>query len=283
MMFGNKELQVLYYISKGVDDVSGLSGSLDISVPETYRKIRLLRSKDVLDRDSLAVSCCPFAKRLMSIMSRGPGMAKYLSGSSIEVLISILAPRTIDSISKETGLSGSHVRKILRSEVEADIVRKTGDLYTINDNAIPKLRSFLMSYKDYLEVTDRRISDDSEIMFRRGGDVIFRSDNPQGFRPTGISVFRDYGVRGLPDGYGYYTTVEGEMDIETIFDDAVRIAEVENDWRLRMANELFYMKNRKRLKPTAEFLDKHQRVMSGEEIENWPSRQDIEDRMWMVS
>ena len=283
MMFGNKELQILYFISKGDDDVESLSKSIGISVPETYRKIRMLRSKDVLDGDDIVVSRCPFAKRLMSIMSEGPGVAKYMSGSSIEVLMSVIEPSSIGSISRKTGLSESHVRKILKVEMEGDFVRKTNDLYAINDSGMPKLRPFLVSYKDYLDVTDSRISDDSEIMFRRGKDVIFRSVDPQGFRPTGVTAFNEYGVRGLSDDRRFYTTMEGEIDIETIFDDAVRIAEVENDWRLRMANELFYMKNWKKLKPTADFMDKHQKVMSGEEVENWPSRQDIEDRMWMVS
>jgi DNA-binding IclR family transcriptional regulator len=47
-MFGNKELQILFHMSQGRGSVSELSESLGLSIPETYRKIRLLRSKGVI-------------------------------------------------------------------------------------------------------------------------------------------------------------------------------------------------------------------------------------------
>ncbi|MBO6083759.1 MAG: hypothetical protein J6O90_01575 [Candidatus Methanomethylophilaceae archaeon] len=42
------------------------------------------------------------------------------------------------------------------------------------------------------------------------------------------------------------------------------------------------MKNERELKPSEGFIEKHKRIMSGERIENWPSKQDLEDRMWMI-
>ena len=71
-MFGTKELQILFHLSRGKTTVCELSKSLNISMPETYRKIRELRSKDVIDgKDPIEISRCPFAKRLLSIMSEG--------------------------------------------------------------------------------------------------------------------------------------------------------------------------------------------------------------------
>ena len=153
---------------------------------------------------------------------------------------------------------------------------------TINDPDCPKLRSFINSYTDYLEVSDPRVSRSSEIIFRKGKDVVFSSSDGQGFRPTGPSAFADFGMKGMPEAVGFFTTESGELSIDTVFSDAVRIAEAENDWRLRMFNELFYIKNKRRLNPPPEFLDAHNRIMTGERVERWPSKRDIEDRMWMV-
>ena len=133
-----------------------------------------------------------------------------------------------------------------------------------------------------MEVFDPRITNDSEVVFRDGSDLVFSSKDDQGYRPTGPSAFERYGVRGLSGTRGFYTTREGELTMEMIFDDAVRISEVENDWRLRMANELFFIKHKDCLNPPAGFMEKHERIMAGEHIDNWPSRQDIEERMWML-
>ena len=282
-MFGNKELQILYHMSRGKCSVPELSTCLDISIPETYRKIRSLRSKDVIcGKDPIRISCCPYAKRLMALMAEGPGMAKYLSGAGLDVLISMVRPGSLNDIAVKTCLSESHVRKILKLLIEGNLVQRINDIYRINDGECPKLRPFLNSYNDYLEVSDPRISNDSEVLYREGRDLVFSSVDGQGYRPTGISAFKEYGMQGISDTRGFYTTKEGELDMDSIFDDAVRIAEVENDWRLRMANELFYIKNKNRLVPPKDFLEIHNRIMSGDRVDNWPSKQDLEDRMWMV-
>ncbi len=283
-MFGNKELQVLFHMYRGKNTVAELSEIMDISMPEMYRKIRSLRSKHVIDgKDPITISCCPFAKRLLALMSEGPGMAKYFSGSGLEVLISILRPGYLKDIVNRTGLSESHIRKILKMDLEGKIIQNVNGLYGINDDECPKIRPFLVSYVDYTEVSDPRISDDSEIIFRDRGDVVFSSTEDQGYRPTGVTAFKQYGMTGMSEVRGFYTTRKGELDMDTVFRDAIRIAEAENDWRLRMANELFYIKNKDRLKPPAKFQEIHERIMSGEHIKRWPSRQDLEDRMWMVS
>lgn len=283
-MFGNKEMQILYHLSKGKCSVSELSKCLDLSAPEVYRKIRLLRSMDVVEgKDPISISCCPYAKRLMSLMSDGPGMAKYLSGVSLKVLVSLLHPNTLKGIVDETSVSDSHARKILKQLTEGNLILRNDDIYEINDSECPKLRPFLKSYTDYMEVSDPRITNSSELLFRDGSDIVFSSTESQGYSPTGISAFKAHGMRGMSNARGYYTTRSGELNIEMIFDDALRIAEKENDWRLRMANELFYMKNSGELNPPPKFLEIHRRIMSGDRIENWPSKQDLEDRMWMVN
>jgi predicted transcriptional regulator len=215
-------------------------------------------------------------------MSEGPGIARYLSGSGLDVLASLKSPMTVSEISEATGLSESHVRKILKTEREGNFIRKVDDAYVLNENASPRIQPFLASYMDYLEVSDPRLPNDSEILFRNGEDVVFSSGREQEFMPAGQSAFCRYGMKGMSEHVRYFTTETGEMTIGRVFEEAVKIAEAKDDWRLRLYNELFYIMNQAELSPSPEFLAKHRTVMSGGHIDNWPSRQDIEDRMWMV-
>jgi hypothetical protein len=133
-----------------------------------------------------------------------------------------------------------------------------------------------------MEVSDPRLPNDSEILARIGGDVVFSSRRDQEFRPAGPSAFGDFGMKGIPDRMRFFTTYAGEMTIDRVFEEAVLIADAKDDWRLRLFNELFYIMNQGKLNPSPDFLANHRIIMSGGRIEHWPSRQDIEDRMWMV-
>jgi len=215
-------------------------------------------------------------------MSEGPGMARFLSGSGLDVLSSLSSPMTVREISGATGLSESHVRKVLKTEREGGFVRKVDDAYVLSNDASPNILPFLRSYRDYLEVSDPRLPNDSEILFRMGGDVVFSSGRDLEFKLTGPSAFRDFGMKGMPERVRFYTTEAGEATIDRVFKEAVLIADAKDDWRLRLYNELFYIMNQGRLSPSSEFLANHRIIMSGGRIEHWPSRQEIEDRMWMV-
>ena len=209
-------------------------------------------------------------------------MARFLSGSGLEVLASLSSPMTVREISEATGLSESHVRKVLKTEREGGFVRRVDDAYILDDDASPRIVPFLRSYRDYLEVSDPRLPNDSEILFRMGGDVVFSSGRALEFRLTGPSAFGDFGMKGMPGRVRFYTTETGESTIDRVFEEAVLIADARDDWRLRLYNELFYIMNQGRLSPSPEFLASHRTIMSGGHIKHWPSKQDIEDRMWMV-
>ena len=100
---------------------------------------------------------------------------------------------------------------------------------------------------------------------------------------TGFSALEDYGLTGWSFDDNYYTTKEDELTLDQIFEDAIRIAETEDSTRMRMANEIFYMKRKEELNPPKEFLDKHNRILAGERIEKWPSLTEIQEKLWTVT
>ena len=282
-MFTEKELELLYHLYRGDSNVDSLSGSLGISKPETYRLVREMRRKDVLDPDDLCISRCAFAKRLMFIMSEGTGMSRFLRDRRLDVLLSITEPRTIDSISYDTGISESYLRKILSIQIQGGMVQNINGVYRINDDEYPEVRPFLESYKDHREMSDPRVPRMAKIIRSNDREILYSSREETDDELTAFSVFEGYGVKGMNYDTRYYVKGREGSSIDDVFNDALAVAEKENDWRLRMVSELFFMKNQGKFAPSVRFLITHNRVMAGEHVKGWPSKQDIDDRMWMIS
>ncbi|MBO7352522.1 MAG: hypothetical protein J6U12_06400 [Candidatus Methanomethylophilaceae archaeon] len=282
-MFSVKELELIHLCSRGVQSIDDLSKELDISNPETYRLIRNLRYKGVMEESNpLRISRCAFARRLYSIMAESPGFARFFCDRRLDVLCSLLTPQKLKSIRVLTGLSESYIRSILRIDMEGGLVVCEDGFYRINDSNHPKVRAFLLSLIDHMEVSDPRLPSNSTILFRDGDDVVYTTPDATSDKPTGFSALEDYGMNDWAFADTYYTTKSGELTLDSIFSDALQIAEAEDNWRLRMAAEVFYIKKKEQLNPPQEFIDMHNRIMSGERIKKWPSAKDIEDRLWTV-
>ncbi|MBE6519246.1 MAG: hypothetical protein E7Z70_06930 [Thermoplasmata archaeon] len=282
-MFSQRELESLYYLSRGCTDVGSLAEAMNISNPETYRIVRNLKSKDVLKKEKpLAISNCAFAKRLFYIMSNGPEVSRFFSDSRLDVLKCIMTAKDLGTISKETGISESHIHKILNIHTNGGIVRNINGYYSLNDNRYPQIRKFLESLIDHLEVNDAKLPDNSLLLFRKNDAIIYSTKEKTTDNVTGFTALEKYGLTGWVFDDVYCTTEYGELSLEEIFNDALKIAEHEDSTRLRMAAELFYMKNEDKLNPPKEFVDIHNRILSGERIERWPSLQDLNDRLWTV-
>jgi hypothetical protein len=215
-------------------------------------------------------------------MSESPGYARFFSDRRLDVLCALLTPQRIGSIKAQTGLSESYVRSILKVEMEGGMVSNEDGYYLINDAAHPKVRAFLTSLVDHLEVSDPRLPSNSTILFKDGDDVVYTTPYATSDNPTGFTAMENHGMDGWAISDAYYTTKCGELTLDSIFTDALRIAEVEDNWRLRMAAEIFYISKKELLNPPQEFVDMHNRIMSGERIKKWPSAKDIEDRLWTV-
>ena len=281
--FTEKELELLHHLSNGNDNVDKLSASMGISKPETYRAIRMLRSKDVLDDDkSITISKCAFAKRLFLIMSEGKGMSRFFSDKRLDVLMSLMKPKSLESISISTGLSQSYIRKVLSVQTKGGMVQNISGVYRINDDMYPKVRPFLESLSDHLEMFDARIPRTAEIIERRNDEVIYSVRGDTDDEPTGFSAFEEYGIKGFNLDRTYHTTVNEKPSMDKVFRDAFTIAEKENDWRLRMELMLFFEKNRKQLKAPPGFLSIYNRIIAGHNESGWPSKDDLEDRRWVI-
>ena len=282
-MFSTKELELIHLCSKGVRSIDDISKQLAISNPETYRLIRNLRYKGVMEESNpLRISRCAFARRLYSIMSESPGYARFFCDRRLDILCSVLTPQKLKSIRIQTGLSESYIRSVLRIDMEGGIVLNNEGFYQINDSNFPKVRAFLISLIDHMEVSDPRLPSNSTILFRDGNDIVYTTPDSTSDRLTGFSALEHYGMNDWRFTDTYYTTKSGELTLDSIFSDALQIAEVEDNWRLRMAAEIFYMKKKEQLNPPQEFINMHNRIMSGEYIKKWPSAKDIEDRLWTV-
>lgn len=283
-MFTEKELVLLHYLSRGVNGIQPLTERLDISVPEVYRIVRSLKRKEALDDSrGIHISSCPFAKRLMMIMSEGKGLARFFKDKRLIVLLAIAEPKKLNDIVDETKLSETYIRKILRIQMEGGLVREDDGIYSINDGLYPKVRPFLLSYKDHLEVFDIRAPRDADILYKDDDRVIYSSPYEEKDPLTGFSAFGEFNFETPSDDLKYYSTSDKEKDINTVFSDAYIIASNKDSWRLKMFLELFYIKYEQNLEAPQTFVSIHKRILSGEKVKGWPSYADLKDRMWMVT
>ena len=66
----------------------------------------------------------------------------------------------------------------------------------------------------------------------------------------------------------YYTTSTERIGIKDAFEDAFRISEIKDDYRLRLMLMLFYEKNKNMINPPQDFLKIRDEIMSGNKISN---------------
>lgn len=281
-MFSKTELRVLHYIANGTTEARTISKELDVTPAQIYNAIHGLKRKGVLESGQGAVlSTAPFALRLAEIMSASPDRCYVLSGSSIPVLSELREPGSAEDVVRRTGISRATVFRKIKDAGQMGAVRQLdGGRYTLNDRLWPNLRKLLDDMEDEKEVFDPRVERGSRIYSNTSEEVLYSYPNLIPATRTAFSVFSDYGFKAFYDTY-YYTTSDGPVDMNRAFADAYRITEIEKDHRLCMGLILFYLKNKNRITPPDEFTKQLNRVMTGESIDGWPSRIDLEDRMVM--
>lgn len=279
-MFSRTELEILYYLYHGASDAAQIAESMGISRSRVYAAVSSLRRKGVFVRGR-ALEICPsaFAIRLYRFMSVSPGRSRLLADSGIQILLEVQEVRTAAEIAENTGISKPTVSRFLRFASSHGAVWKMGGgKYRLNGDVWPELRALVGSIADEYAVFDPELKVGS-VIYRRGcGGILYSYPAELEDRKTAFSAFSEYGFDGHYNTY-YYTTGDGNVDINRAFDDAYCVTKAEDDYRLRMALMLFYILNRERIVPDPEFKEISGRIESGEKVPGWPTARDLRDRL----
>ena len=217
-MLSKKELRALSGISDGADDIQTLSRALDLSIPQTYKIVRSLSEQDIagLDHGTIFIEKKTHLSILLDILNDSPDSYIVLSDSGIEIIRTLIEPRTVSEVSVITGLHQTTITRKIDQMRRMGMIRKDGSSYSINEELWPKLMDFACSYDAYTKFTSPRAPFGSEIYYSSDDLVVFSSRRVLNDTRTAFSKYGDLGMKIYP-GTNYYCDSNREPDIKNIF------------------------------------------------------------------
>lgn len=199
----NNELKVIQVLSTGDLTIKVIGERIGVSRRAASNLIHGLRDKKVVDysgaRSSKArLSGRSHADALRRFILEGTRPIESLTGGKLLVLLSIYQhAKTVERISRETGLKASSVERFLRDLSKYGLIHVEGGLYRLppSDPIYP----FLASYaKGSCQALMEDIAPKGVLIWYAGLEFIFTSDVPLDHRCvhiTGLSAMNRYSLK----------------------------------------------------------------------------------------
>lgn len=253
--------------------------------PETVsRTTARLSGKGLLEREDrrivLAEAKPGESFKKLYYAHRASPFRLILADRRVDLLYSLdQKPKSVETLSRETGIPGKTVYYYLKDLIRLGIVRKTrtnrGYLYAFNYLFWGALKDFVTSLQEHrLRLLVPR---DALVIKSYRDAILFKSIRSQDASRTSFSAYRDYGIDlSLMDNY--YTLPKRELSIKEIFIHSLDSADV---LQQRLFCILFYLKNRDRLELESvdhPVIKDIQAVLHGKRIKGYPTLDEIRDR-----
>ena len=279
-MLSKKELRALSGISNGADDIQTLSRALDLSIPQTYKVVRSLSKQDIagLDHGTIFIEKKTHLSILLEILNDSPDSYIVLSDSGIEIIRTLIKPRTVSEISVITGLHQTTITRKIDQMRRMGMIRKDSSIYSINKELWPKLMDFACSYDAYTKFTNPRAPFGSEIYYSSDDLVVFSSKRTLNNTSTAFSRYGDFGMKIYP-GTNYYCNSDHGPDIRDIFLHSLYVVEKDKNWRNKMLALIFFVMHKNELSDvTHPVIDDMQTVLNGGHIDGWIPLEEMNER-----
>jgi predicted transcriptional regulator len=280
MRFSKTELKVLLQISLGKRQVSEVAEALDKDPSQIYRIIKNLEKKGYaeLNKGIILPSENTHVNLLLQEISRRPNIINNLSGSGMKLFTTLLEPKSVSEIIKETGIKRSTIFYKLKEATKNSFINTVEEKYFFNEKIWPKVREFLVELKKHEETTDKRIPGGAVIYFKNKDEIIFSTKIECDAALTGFSAYENFGIKLLTVDYTYYlpkkTLTKNEVFLHSLYR-----AEKERDTRDFILIALFYLKHKNELADIKhEIIYNINKVLQGEKIKYYPSIAEIKDR-----
>lgn len=280
MLFSKTELNVLAQVGIGNKQVSEIAKALKISDSQVYRLAQKLSEKGmiILSKAILQPTMKTHVNLLLQIIAEFPNLSKPFSGTGLKIYTTIIEPKTIDNIEKETGLHKTTIFKKLNQGLRMSLVFPKDHRYKVNDEIWPKAKEFLIELKKYEESIDPRVPVNSIIYYKNDKEIIFSSKEEIDAVKTAFSAYEKYGIKILTVTYYYYLP-KRKLTKEDVFIHSLHVTEKDQEIRHLIFIALFYLKFKKELSRIKHpIIEKIERLLIGEKIDMFPSLAEIKDR-----
>lgn len=280
MMFSKTELAMISQLGNGNKEVAGLAKALKISASQVYRIAQKLSQKGFLNLKEgiLQPEMKTHVNMLLNILSGAVNLSSPLSGAGLEVYLSLLEPKTLKEVEKETGLHKTTVLKKINQGRKMSLLIVKDKTYEVNEKIWPDVREYLLELKKYEESVDSRVPVNSIIYFKNKEGIVFSIKEDFEAEKTAFSAYQKYGIKLLLIT-NYYYLPKRNLTKKEVFMHSIYVMEKSQDTRNLIFAALFLAKYKKELSgikhPIVENLSK---VFLGEKIPRYPSLAEIKAR-----
>ncbi|MBD3227625.1 MAG: hypothetical protein GF329_05495 [Candidatus Lokiarchaeota archaeon] len=281
MQLSQTELRVLEQVSYGNDRIENIAQNIHRSNSQIYRAKQNLLEQGFLhlNRGRLEPEKSINSALILNLISRYPNLIELFSDSGLKILMSILKPKSINEIMKETGLRKSTIHKKIRvgSNISAIVIDKNHK-YTINEKIWPNMKNYLEENKRYEETIDNRIPVNSIIYHKNEDEILFSNNSKLKASFTAFSVYEKYGIKLLLPTNFYYLPNKN-LSKEEILLHSIYIINKEKDYRYLTYVALFYIKFRCEFtKIKNPMLKNFNNILKGSKIEGYPTLDEIKEK-----
>jgi len=281
MQLSQTELKVLEQVAYGNDRIEGIAQHLHRSNSQIYRAQQSLSEYGFLhlNNGNLEPEKSIYSSRILILLSRYPNLIELFSDSGLRILMSILKPKSINEIMRETNLKMSTIYKKIRiGQNISAITVNNNHKFTINEKIWPNLRRYLEGNKRLEETIDNRIPVNSIIYHKNEDEILFSNRSELKATLTAFSKYEKYGIKLFLPTHFYYLP-HRKLSKEKILLHSIYIVNKEKDYRYLTYVALFYIKFRNEFsKIKHPLLKKIDSILKGKKIEGYPTIDEIREK-----
>lgn len=280
MMFSISELEVISELGNGNMEVTKIAQALNISKSQVYRIAEKLNQKGTLQLSDgiLQPEMKTHVNMLLKLLSKAKRLASPLSGTGLQVFMTLTAPKTVKETENATGLHKTTILKKINQGRKMSLLLIDKKTFRVNEKIWPDAKECLLELKRYEESVDERVPVNSEIYFKNDEDIVFSNKEAIDAEKTAFSAYGNYGIKLLLTT-NYYCLPKRRLSKEEVFRHSLYVAEKNEETRSIIFIALFYAKHKKDLRQVKHrILDDLYLIFKGEKIPRYPTLQEIKDR-----
>ena len=281
MWFSQTELKALSEVGKGDASVERIAKALNIGHAQMYRVIQSLAQKGILtvQKGILVPYRKTHVNMLLTTLARAPQLSVPLSGTGFQMYTTVIEPKTLSQLEKETSLHKTTLIKKINQGNRISLLLHKEKMYRVNEKVWPQVRECLIEFRKYEESIDPRVPVNATIYFKNKNEIVFSSKEELDAVLTAFSAYENFGIKLYNVTYFYYLPKK-KLTAEEVFQHSLYVTEKNpEEIRYIIFLALFYLKNRKKLAHTQHpILEKIKRTLYGEKFGGFPSLQEIKDR-----
>ena len=280
MIFSITELKVISELGKGNWKISEIAKALNISSSQIYRLAQKLRKKRILSLSEgiLQPEMKTHVNLLLKLLSNAANLSSPLSGTGLQIYLTILEPKTIKDIEKETGLHKTTILKKINQGRKMSVLLIENKKYRINEKIWPDAKECFIELKKYEDSVDTRIPVNSIIYFKNIEEIVFSNKESNDAEKTAFSAYNKFGI-GLLLITNYYCLPKRQLTRREVFIHSLYVAEKSQDIKNLIFIALFLAKYKKELLRIKHKIVKNlNKIFLGENIPGYPMLTEIKDR-----